>query len=133
MNYPISSSRRRHTWRWWRWENNHGWRKALHSRPHIGRRRARRVLVNDVPCEVHGYERRSAAGRGLAFQKPPYFLHLETILAGPYTEDYAGYRAAWWWQRLIIRSRELRGLYRPPDLYHNLYRPHPLQGRKSAT
>lgn len=118
---------RRHGWRWWRWENHYGGRRPFHARPHIGLRRARRILDTGPEWSFTG--RRSAAGRPLAFQKPPYMLHLDTVLAGPYEENYAGYRAAWWWQRLVMRSRARRGWPRSRQ-YQRLYRSHPLQGGK---
>lgn len=120
----------RDLWRWWRWENRYGRSKPLHSRPHIGRRRARRVLYSNVLGEgdvCSFYQLKSAAGRRLAFQRPPYELNVETVPSGPYEETYAGWRAAFWWQCKVMRSRERRGWNRK-DAYKGLYRPHPLQG-----
>jgi hypothetical protein len=117
-----------YSWRWWTGIYAMYRRPPVHRRPHIGRRRARRVWVEFA--EWAGYERRSAAGRPLAFQKPPYQLHLETVVSGPYEEPYAGYRATWWYQRRLMRDRERRGWPREKQ-YRNLYRPHPLQGGKT--
>lgn len=114
-------------WRWWFQKFWAGTRRPAHPRPHIGRRRARRILVDDIPNWWAGYERRSAAGRPLAFQRPAYQLHIEIVPAGPYVEHYAGYRATRWWQRRLMRSRERRGWPRAAQ-YRGLYRPHPLQG-----
>lgn len=119
-------------WRWWHWENHYGKRKPHHARPHIGRRRTRRVRYTDYNSEGDawwGYGRRGAAGRPLALQRPAYELHVETVPAGPYEEQYAGYRATAWWQRKVLRWRERRGVS-PIEWYAGLYRAHPLQGGK---
>lgn len=116
-----------YSWRWWSFIYAFYRRPPLHRHPHIGRRRGRRIRVDDNANGWAGYERRSAAGRPLAFQRPAYQLHIEIVPAGPYTEHYAGYRAAWWYQRRLMRDRARRG-WPHADQYRNLYRAHPLQG-----
>lgn len=124
MDYRTN--KRRLGWRWWSWwrQSYYYSRAPLHTRPHIGRRRCRRVL--DQGPEWARWELRSAAGRRLGPQKPPYILHIETVVSGPYEEYYAGYRATWWYQRRVIRDRERRGWDRG-ECYRGLYRGHAIQ------
>jgi hypothetical protein len=121
------------SWRWWSWVYGAYKQRPVHSRPAIGRRRSR-IVIDSTMYEAGDllitHRRRSAAGRPLAFQKPLYNLIVETVPCGPYEETFAGYRAAWWYQRRVMRDRERRGFYRPEDLFKGLYRPHPLQGGK---
>lgn len=120
-------------WRWWQWANYYGRRHPLHTRPHIGRRRARRVRYTIYAGDYDAWTShnlQSAAGRRMALQRPAYELHVETVPAGPYEEQYAGWRASWWWQRRIMASRERRGWPRVLLLIR-LYRAHPLQGGRS--
>ena len=128
MTSPASPSmrrvRRRKNWR------------LLDPRARIGRTRRYRY-THVSPGADDGEEERDGIvthvwrlrrGRqALArFVKPARQLLLETVLAGPYTEDYAGYTALFWWRARLQAARRRRGV--PLDrLWARLYTPHPLQ------